>query len=79
MTADNKHIVTNNIVRIRQLFFSHVTFLSSSEISVVFSITSSHASTNLPNRYFLQEIFLISKYSSIFHALLHSQSHVPGF
>ena len=79
MTADNKHIVTNNIVRIRQLFFSHVTFLSSSEISVVFSITSSHASTNLPNRRFLQEIFLISKYSSIFHALLHSQSHVPGF
>ena len=79
MTADNKHIFTNNIVRIRQLFFSHVTFLSSSEISVVFSITSSHASTNLPNRHFLQEIFLISKYSSIFHALLHSQSHVPGF
>ena len=67
MTADNKHIVTNNIVRIRQLFFSHVT------------VTSSHASTNLPNRHFLQEIFLISKYSSIFHALLHSQSHVPGF
>ena len=79
MTADNKHIFTNNIVRIRQLFFSHVTFLSSSEISVVFSITSSHASTNLPNRRFLQEIFLISKYWSILHAFLHSQSHVLGF
>ena len=54
MTADNKDIVTNNIVRIRQLFFSHVTFLSSSEISVAFSIRPSHASTNLPKRRFLQ-------------------------
>ena len=47
MTSNiNKHKITNEIVRTRQLIFSHVTFLSLSEVSVVFSISSSHANTN---------------------------------
>ena len=33
-------------------FFSHVTFLSTSEVSALFNISSSHANTNLPNRHF---------------------------
>ena len=61
----------------RQLLFAHADFLSLSKISVVFS--SSHSSTNLPISRFLQEQFLVSNYSSIFHALLHSQSRVLGF
>ena len=39
-------------------FFLHGTFLTSSEISVVFNISSHHADNNLPNRHFLQERFL---------------------
>ena len=56
MTATNhKHIITNEIVWIRQLFFSHATVLSSSEVSVVFDISPSHVNTNLPNREFVRE------------------------
>ena len=51
-------------------------FLSSSEVSLVFNIASSSASTNLPNRRFSHKNYLVSKYSSILHVLLHSQSHV---
>ena len=54
-------------------------FLSSSEASVVFNISSSHANAILSIRRFLHWQFLISKYSSILHALLHSQLHVLGF
>ena len=75
----NKHIITIEIVWIRQLFVSRVTFLSLSEVSVVFNISASHANTYLPNRYFLHEQILISKYSSILHALWDSQSYVLGF
>ena len=32
----------------KAIIFSHVTFLSSSEASVVFNILSSHANSNLP-------------------------------
>ena len=53
--------------------FLRVTSLSSSEVSFVFIISSSHANTNLPNRRFSHEQLLMSKYSSILHALLHSQ------
>ena len=53
MTANkNKHIITNEMVLIRHLFFSHVTFVSSSDVSVIFHISSSHANTNLSNRRF---------------------------
>ena len=39
ITNNNEHIVTNEIVWIRQLlFFSHVTFLSLSEVSVASDI-----------------------------------------
>ena len=55
-----------------QLFFARVTFSLSSEFSVVFNISSSHDNTNLPIRRFSHEQFLISKYSSVLHALLHS-------
>ena len=54
--------MTNEIVGIRQLLFLHITFLSSGEVSVVFSISSSHANTNLHIRRFSQEQFLVSKY-----------------
>ena len=54
-------------------------YLSLSKVTVVFDLSSSHSNTNLPIRRFLQEQFLISKYSSKLHALLHSQSHVLGF
>ena len=54
-------------------------FLSLSKASVVFNISSSYSSTNLLIRRFSKKQFLISKYLSILHALLHSQSDVLGF
>ena len=44
--TDNKHILTNEIVQIGQLLFSHATFLSTTKVSVVFNISSSHANTS---------------------------------
>ena len=80
MTTDNsKHITTNEIVWIRQLIFSRVTFLSSCEASVAFNLSSSHTNTNLSIRRFSHEQFLMSKYLSILHALLHSKSHCEDF
>ena len=77
MTTDNnKHIITNEIVLKRQLYFSHITFSSLSEVPGLFNISSTHANTNLTIRRFSREQFLISKYSSILPALLHSQWHV---
>ena len=55
------HVITNEIVWIRQLHFAHATFFLSSEVSVVFNISSSHYNTNLPIRRFSQEQFLVSK------------------
>ena len=72
LTNNNKHTVTNKIVWLRQSFFAHDTFLWLSKVSVVFNISSLHANTNLPMRHFSQEQFLISKYSSILHALFYS-------
>ena len=61
-------------------YFLHMLlFLSLSKFLVVFNISSSHSNMNLPIRRFSQEQFLTTKYSSILHALLHSQSHVLGF
>ena len=70
-TNNNKHIITNEKVRIRQKKMFYVTFSSTSEVSVVFNISSSDA--------FLHEQFLVSKYSSVLHALLHSQLHTLEF
>ena len=56
-----------------------VTLLSSSEVSVVLNISSSHANSNLPNRCFSHEYFLIYKYSTNLLALLHSYSYILGF
>ena len=53
------------IVWKRQLFFSHVTFLSPSEFSVELNIVSWHANTHLTNRRFLDKQFLMSKHLSI--------------
>ena len=62
-------------------FFHMLLFLSSTEVlfdisvvllSVVLNISLSHANTNLPNRRFTHEQFLIPKYLSILHVLLHS-------
>ena len=63
----------------KKIIFTHVAFLSTSEVSFVFNIPSSHAYPSLPKRRFLNEQFLISKCSRILHALLPSQSHVLGF
>ena len=59
--------------------FHVLLFLSSSEVSVVFNISSSYANDILSNRRFSHEQFLISKYFPISYALLHSKSHVLGF
>ena len=48
----------------------YVTFLSSTEASVVFSISFSHNNTSLSRRCFLYEQFLISKYLKIIFACL---------
>ena len=56
----------------KQFFVSHLTSLSPFEVLVVFNISSSHANTNLPNRCFQHKQYLLSKCSSIAHALLHS-------
>ena len=71
-TNNNKHIITNKIKWIRQLLFPHITFLSSSEASIVFNISSLYSNTNFGTRHFLEEQFLTSKYLSILHALFHS-------
>ena len=78
-TNYSRHITTNELVSVRQLFFSHVTFSLSSEVRVAFNISSSHANNSLRNRRFSHKQFLLSKYSSILHALLHSQPHVLEF
>ena len=80
-TNKNNHIITNQIVWIRQLFFAHATFLSISKVSVVFNVLSSHYNTNLPIRSFLQKKKkIISKYLSILDTLLHSSVlQVLGF
>ena len=58
-------MIINEIVRIKKILFSNVTFSLLSNVSLVFNISSSYFSTNLKNRCFLDETFLISKYSSI--------------
>ena len=70
-TNNNKYILNNEIVWIKQLLFTHVTFLSSSQVAVVFNIPSLHASINLPNRCFSYEQILTTKYSSVLHVLSH--------
>ena len=77
-TNNNKDIVTSEVVWTRQLVFACVTFLSSIEVSVVFNIPSSHAYTNFSKRRFSPDQLLTSKYLSVLHPLLHSQSHVLG-
>ena len=44
-----------------ECFLSHVTFLSSNEVLVVFNISYSHANTNLAEGHFLHEQFLLSR------------------
>ena len=46
----------------KAIIFSHVTFLSLSEVSVVSNISLLQSNTNLRNRHFRYEQFLISKY-----------------
>ena len=74
-TNINENIIIKEIVNKEIIFFSHFAFLLSSEVSVAFTISSSLANTNLAIRRLWREQFLIPKYSSIIHALLHSQSH----
>ena len=51
-TSNNKGIITDETMRIRELISSYVPFLSSNEFSFVFNISSANANTNLPNRRF---------------------------
>ena len=60
----------------KETIFCACYVLSLSKVSAVFGISSSNSYTNLPIRRFSQEQFLMSKYSSTLHALLHSQSHI---
>ena len=79
-TNNNKHLITNEKVWIRQLFiyFSYVTSLSTSEVSGAINISSSHTNTYLHNFYFTWTI-LVSKYLSILHAIVQSHLHALGF
>ena len=77
-TYNDRNIIANEIVWIRQFFFL-VFFLSSSKVSGVFNISSLHSKTSLPIWRSSHEQFLLSKYLSTVHALLHSQSLVLGF
>ena len=63
-TNNNKHII---------IFSCY--FFSLGKVSVVFNTSSSYSNTNYPIRCFPRKQILISKYSSILHALLHLQSH----
>ena len=77
--SNNKHIIMNETLWIRQLFFSHITFLSLSEVSVVFNMSLTYATANLGKRRSSQEQCLITKYLSFFQILLYSQLHILGF
>ena len=68
-----------NMAIIIIIIFLHVYSFSTSEVSVLFNISSSHSNTYLPINRFLHEQFLVSKYSLISRGLLYSQSHVRGF
>ena len=64
MTANkHKHIITNEIVRMRQLLFAYVTFLSLSKVSALFNISTSHSNANLRTRNLSQEQLFVSKSS----------------
>ena len=77
-TNINKHIIARAIAWIRQLLFSHVSFILSIGISVVFNILSSHANANLPIRHFFACKILSNQIFLAFTYLI-TQSHVPGF
>ena len=66
-TNNNKHIITSEIVWMRQLISSRVSFVSSSEVLVAFNISSSYSKTNFTIRRFLHEQFFMFKYLSILH------------
>ena len=78
-TNKNKIITTNDILWIRNYFFSHFTFLSSNTVSVVFNISSAHSNTNLLIGCFSHEQCLNSNYLSILHILLYSESQILRF
>ena len=47
-------------------FYSNFSFLSSSEVSVVFNISSWHSDTHVPIKCFSQEQFWISKFHQFY-------------
>lgn len=67
MTANNKHIFTNKIVRIRQLFFWHLNIY----LSAFVNGNINGNGNNLLNKLFSREKGLIYKYLSMLHDLLH--------
>ena len=75
MTINNNNvIITNEIASIRQLYFSYVTFLSLSKVSVIFDISSSHG-----NFHYRLEVFRINNfyYQNIdqFFMLYYTRNH----
>ena len=63
----------------RQSFFSHITFLLSSEVSVIFNISYSHADTKLSISFILHSQFIKSKHLPRSHDLSHTNLHALGF
>ena len=77
---NNKPIIINEIVGIKQLLFSYFTFLSTTNVAfAIFNISSSHVHSKSFITRSLHGKFLISKYSPTSQVLSHSQSHVLGF
>ena len=75
MTINNNNvIITNEIASIKQLYFSYVTFLSLSKVSVIFDISSSHG-----NFHYRLEVFRINNfyYQNIdqFFMLYYTRNH----
>ena len=70
---------SNLISMNKKITFCTCYCLSLSNVSVVFSVSSSHSNTSLQIRRFPQKQLLVSKYSSILHTLLHLKLHVLGF
>ena len=79
----NKHIVTDEIMYIRQLFFSYVTFLSSKLINTVHMTFADIVFATLVGT--LTEPFIISLHTMtelpiiLFKYLIFSDIHVLGF
>ena len=83
ITINNKHIITNKIVCIWQLFFSYVTFLSSEFIETVlvtfFDVVFVAFVDMLLATFIISSLAITALSTTLFKYLLFSQIHVLGF